>query len=89
MFEENFTLIHCHSCHSVKDSPLQIRDMVARAKALGVQNLTLTDHGTGTGLIEFMDACQAQGQSEQFVLQWQDIFPEIYHLFVALYGQDG
>ena len=61
MFEENFTLIHCHSCHSVKDSPLQIRDMVARAKALGVQNLTLTDHGTGTGLIEFMDACQAQG----------------------------
>ena len=26
MFEENFTLIHCHSCHSVKDSPLQIRE---------------------------------------------------------------
>lgn len=53
--------IHCHSDHSLKDSPLKIKDLVNRAKEMGATAVTLTDHGTATGLIEFMNTCGSMG----------------------------
>lgn len=53
--------IHCHSDHSLKDSPLKIKDMVKTAKEMQAEAITLTDHGTATGWVEFMNACKEAG----------------------------
>lgn len=49
--------IHCHSDHSLKDSPLKIEKMINTAASMGAKAITLTDHGTATGWIEFLKVC--------------------------------
>lgn len=61
MESQAYGFIHCHSEHSVKDSPLKIKAMVKRAKEMGAKAISLTDHGTCTGWIEFYQECNAQG----------------------------
>ena len=56
-----YTMYHQHSENSVKDSPLTIKDMVKRAKEVRATSLTLTDHGTMTGVIEFLAECSKNG----------------------------
>ena len=53
-----YAMLHCHTEHSLKDSPLHIKDFVKRAKEMGCKALAITDHGTGTGLIEFKKCCE-------------------------------
>lgn len=57
----SYAMLHCHSEHSLSDSPLKIKDMVAKAKEMEVQAIALTDHGTCTGIIEFINACKNAG----------------------------
>lgn len=57
----SYAMLHCHTEHSLKDSPLHISDFVERAKEMGCAALAITDHGTGTGLIEFRDNCKRVG----------------------------
>lgn len=54
-----YGFIHCHSEHSIKDSALKIEDLVKRAKDMGASAVSLTDHGTCTGIIEFVEVCKA------------------------------
>lgn len=63
MYSENSAkaFVHCHSDHSLKDSPLTIDAMVQRAKEMNAKAITLTDHGFATGWIEFMNKCKEQG----------------------------
>lgn len=60
-YKAGYTVIHCHSDNSIKDSPLKVKDLVARAKEVGATAVTLTDHGTCTGNIEFLNECKKQG----------------------------
>ncbi len=61
MKQQAKAFVHCHSDHSLKDSPLKIKDMVERAVEMGAEAITLTDHGTATGIFSFMETCTQYG----------------------------
>ncbi len=48
-----FVHLHCHSHYSLLDGASPIGKLVARAKALGMNSLALTDHGNLHGALEF------------------------------------
>lgn len=53
--------LHCHTMYSLFDSAITPNDLVKRAKELGAENITLTDHGTLLGIEPFMDAGKEYG----------------------------
>ena len=46
-------LLHCHTEHSLKDSPLNPNKLVEVAASLGAPAITLTDHGTMSAVDKF------------------------------------
>ena len=56
MSEIKYGLIHCHSENSIKDSTLTVTELVKTAKVLGAPAITLTDHGTMSGIFELIRA---------------------------------
>lgn len=54
-------LIHCHSENSRYDSAMNVKTLCMRAKELGYEAITLTDHGTLTGIDDFVAAANAVG----------------------------
>jgi DNA polymerase-3 subunit alpha len=57
----NFTHLHLHTEYSLLDGSGKIKEMVARAKELGMDSIAITDHGVMYGVIDFYRACQAEG----------------------------
>jgi len=57
----SFAHLHCHSHYSLLDGASPIEELVARAKALGMNALSLTDHGNLYGALEFYQSCRNQG----------------------------
>ena len=57
----NFTHLHVHTGYSLLDGLGKIKDMVRRAKALGMDSLAITDHGVMYGAIDFYNACLEEG----------------------------
>lgn len=53
--------IHCHTENSIKDSFMTIKQLVSKAKDMGCPAVTLTDHGTLTGVRAFLKECAKQG----------------------------
>ena len=56
-----YSALHAHTENSVKDSPLIMEDYVKTGKELGAKALAITDHGTCTGWIGFMNECKTNG----------------------------
>ena len=56
-----FVHLHVHSEYSLLDGLGRIRDLVIRAKELGMPALALTDHGAMYGAIEFYQVAQQHG----------------------------
>lgn len=56
-----FTHLHVHTEYSLLDGAARIKDLVARAKELGMRSLAITDHGVMFGVIDFYRECLAQG----------------------------
>jgi len=56
-----FVHLHNHSDFSLLDGAASVGGMVARAKALGMSALALTDHGNMFGAVKFYDACREAG----------------------------
>ena len=56
-----FTHLHVHTEYSLLDGAARIKDIVARAKELGMDSLAITDHGVMFGVIEFYRACREAG----------------------------
>lgn len=54
-------LIHCHSENSRYDSPMDVNTLCKRSKELGYEAVTLTDHGTLTGIDDFVKAAKEVG----------------------------
>ena len=53
--------LHCHSYFSLLDGASSPEDLVARAKALGMNALALTDHDAVYGAVRFVKAAKAYG----------------------------
>ncbi|MDD6043966.1 MAG: DNA polymerase III subunit alpha [Eubacteriaceae bacterium] len=56
-----FTHLHVHTEYSLLDGAARIKDVVARAKELGMDSLAITDHGVMFGVIDFYRECKKQG----------------------------
>lgn len=56
-----FTHLHVHTEYSLLDGSSKIKEIVARAKELGMDSLAITDHGVMYGVIDFYRACQREG----------------------------
>lgn len=57
----SYVPIHIHSDHSLLDGLGKVDEIAKRAKFLNLPAITLTDHGTCTGLLPFQDACKKEG----------------------------
>lgn len=57
----DFVHLHNHSDFSLLDGAAPIDGMVAKAEALGMKHLALTDHGNMFGALKFYHACRARG----------------------------
>ncbi|MBQ7880447.1 MAG: PHP domain-containing protein, partial [Clostridia bacterium] len=57
----NFVHLHVHSEYSILDGACRIKDLVSRAKELGMSAVAITDHGNMFGTVKFFDECKKQG----------------------------
>ena len=53
--------LHNHSNHSFLDGQASVKDMVARAKELGLDALAITNHGNIFAWVEFYQECKKAG----------------------------
>ncbi len=56
-----FTHLHVHTEYSLLDGSSKIKEIVARAKELGMDSLAITDHGVMYGVIDFYRAAREVG----------------------------
>ena len=56
-----FTHLHVHTEYSLLDGSCKIKELVAKAKDLGMDSLAITDHGVMYGVIDFYKACREAG----------------------------
>lgn len=56
-----FTHLHVHTEYSLLDGSCKIKELVARAKELGMDSMAITDHGVMYGVIEFYRAAREAG----------------------------
>lgn len=61
MNEVQYGILHCHTENSLRDSVMSVKALVKRAKELGAPAVALTDHGSMTGYIDFIDICKEEG----------------------------
>ncbi len=57
----DFVHLHVHTEYSLLDGACRAKDVVGRAKDLGMSALAITDHGNLFGAIEFYQAAQGAG----------------------------
>jgi len=58
---DSFVHLHIHTEYSLLDSAARIDELVARAAALGMPALAITDHANMYGVIPFYKACRQAG----------------------------
>ena len=56
-----FTPLHLHTEYSLLDGSCKIKELISRAKELGMDSLAITDHGVMYGVIDFYKAAKAEG----------------------------
>jgi DNA polymerase-3 subunit alpha len=56
----DFAHLHVHTDFSLLDGASSIPNLVAKAKALGMKHLAITDHGNMFGVLKFFKECKAQ-----------------------------
>jgi DNA polymerase-3 subunit alpha len=57
----DFVHLHVHSQYSFLDGAIRVKDLVKRAKEMGLPAVALTDHGNMFGAISFYKACKDAG----------------------------
>lgn len=58
---QKFTHLHVHTEYSLLDGSSKIKELVLRAKELGMDSIAITDHGVMYGAIDFYKAALAAG----------------------------
>ncbi len=59
--KDSFVHLHLHTQYSLLDGAIRLKDLVARAKELGVPAIAQTDHGNMFGAIDFYTQCKDAG----------------------------
>lgn len=57
----SFTHLHVHTEYSLLDGAARIKDLIAKAKELGMDAVAITDHGVMFGVIDFYKEAKKQG----------------------------
>ena len=57
----NFTHLHVHTEYSLLDGSAKIKELVQKAKDLGMDSIAITDHGAMFGAIDFYKAAKEVG----------------------------
>lgn len=57
----DFVHLHLHSEYSLLDGACRIRDIPAKAKAMGHKAVAITDHGAMYGVVSFYKGCKEEG----------------------------
>jgi len=57
----DFVHLHLHTQYSLLDGACRIKDVVKKAKSLGMPALAITDHGNMFGAMEFYNTCKKEG----------------------------
>ena len=57
----DFVHLHVHGEHSLLDGACRVKQLVHKAKELGMPAVALTDHGTLGGVVKFYRAAQDVG----------------------------
>lgn len=79
--------LHAHSCYSLLDGTSFPEELVARAAALGMPALALTDHDAIYGAVRFVRAAQAQGI--QPILGAEVTLTDGHHLMLLVENETG
>jgi DNA polymerase-3 subunit alpha len=58
---DDFVHLHLHTEYSLLDGAVRIKEVVAKAKQLGMKALAISDHGVMYGVIPFYRACLEEG----------------------------
>ena len=58
---KSFVHLHLHTQYSLLDGAIRLKDLIPRAKELGVPAIAQTDHGNMFGAIDFYSRCQEAG----------------------------
>jgi DNA polymerase III subunit alpha len=61
MTAAGFVHLHVHTHYSLLDGACRVDDLVAKAKAMGMTSLAITDHGCLFGVIDFYNECKKAG----------------------------
>ena len=56
-----FVHLHVHSNYSLLDGLASVKELVAKAKELGMPALAITDHGYMYGVVDFYNECKSAG----------------------------
>ena len=56
-----FCHLHVHTQYSLLDGAARIKDLMARAKEMGMTHIAMTDHGVMYGTVEFYKEAKAAG----------------------------
>ena len=57
----NFVHLHVHSQYSMLDGAIRFKDLFAKCKEFGMDTVTITDHGSMYGALEFYMAAKKSG----------------------------
>ena len=58
---KDFCSLHTHTSYSALDGASKIKELVKRAKELGMSSLGISDHGVVAGIPEFYKTCKKEG----------------------------
>lgn len=61
MSNKTFCHLHLHTGYSLLDGSGKIKQVISRAKELGMESIAITDHGVMYGCAEFYKEAKAQG----------------------------
>lgn len=61
MNQAPFCHLHVHTCYSILDSTIKIKDLINEVKKMGMESVAITDHAVLFGTIEFYKAAKSAG----------------------------
>ncbi len=98
----NFVHLHVHTQYSMLDGAIRFKDLFAKCKEYGMDTVTITDHGTMYGALEFYMAARKEGLKPiigcEFYIAPKDRFTKeakssgslnYYHLLILAMNKTG